>query len=1010
MPDAGFGKFQNRFRALLKPIQMLYRILLLNLLLLAFLPQKTTASFRLDRQGIIPEEPSAVGIRVYGFDDGLTATTLYGVNTDRRGFVWINTNDGLFRYDGTRFYSHSPLSGNEVILTQTLNDTLLLAFSFDNSIDLINTVFPGRSSRVSVPDSLRLSAFAMSGYLSGDTLYIGTSDGRILRRAGTRWDESLTTNLPARIHVLSSEGDLLIAGSSGGTIILDKYTGELISRDSEIRSFGKPSFNNGVWQPVFDGIARFGTKGLETIYTYAELGITTEVSQVLWVSEQEFWIGLQGGGIRIFKTNETGAVIERIQLLNDINFTGLALGQNGTVWATSMNQGLFRFEPWFNLPRQKTSINDSPLGEVIRADSQTGSGQLIATRFNGLFFRNEGTEMWRKIFDERLEYIRWLNNESLLLSAVNNLFFLNPAGQPNPINIYLGDNLLYPAPIKQTHLREGHLAIASATSSVVIDADGDVLFFQLNRSSAIALTNDNMLINGKPNNLELVDLSSGTLIWEAAYRVNDIQPLDETRFLVMTASNGLLIFDTEAREIFQIVDIPGVSWNRAMPLGDDHFGVTGSMGFFIIQTKDLLGIKHDNTSAPNFFEIPLRPFGSGQTVRHATKSPDQLLISTGNGLIAFPWESIPELNPRPELRISRVLVGNREAEYNGMLELGENESLLTVELALTGAYNPLRYEILFGQDSQETRNAISQPQVQLAQIPAGSGTLHFTLSDRLTGTAVSELTLRIYKPPYWWETTFGRAMLAVALLFFGGLVVLLIQKKVQQRRLKRYEQADMMRKLERIAVTQLLTSHYMFNALTTIRTLTRRSSQEAIDYIGKFSRVIRALVDRSFDIDTDMASELEWVDDYLALEATNRGFEINFEKHIESGLDTSVIGLPSFTLQPIFENALVYGHKPEGKLYLRLDARTSEHFLEIKVTNSYLPGDVMHAEPNPESEGQPEADSIDKRSVGLELMQNRILNWSMLHQSPIADTAILNSRNTTTEWVTTICLPLIQLD
>ena len=50
------------------------------------------------------------GFQMYGTEHGLTNLTVFALHQDARGFLWVSTEGGLFRYDGDRFqasFGHS---------------------------------------------------------------------------------------------------------------------------------------------------------------------------------------------------------------------------------------------------------------------------------------------------------------------------------------------------------------------------------------------------------------------------------------------------------------------------------------------------------------------------------------------------------------------------------------------------------------------------------------------------------------------------------------------------------------------------------------------------------------------------------------------------------------------------------------------------------------------------------------------------------------------------------------
>ena len=49
--------------------------------------------------------------QLYGQTDGLTNLTPVCMLQDHTGFLWVGTQNGLFRYDGTHFEAFTPAQG-----------------------------------------------------------------------------------------------------------------------------------------------------------------------------------------------------------------------------------------------------------------------------------------------------------------------------------------------------------------------------------------------------------------------------------------------------------------------------------------------------------------------------------------------------------------------------------------------------------------------------------------------------------------------------------------------------------------------------------------------------------------------------------------------------------------------------------------------------------------------------------------------------------------------------------
>src|SRR5205085_1064192 len=49
----------------------------------------------------VPAQPVIPRFQTLGVNEGLSQSSVYGIQQDKAGFIWIGTADGLNRYDGT---------------------------------------------------------------------------------------------------------------------------------------------------------------------------------------------------------------------------------------------------------------------------------------------------------------------------------------------------------------------------------------------------------------------------------------------------------------------------------------------------------------------------------------------------------------------------------------------------------------------------------------------------------------------------------------------------------------------------------------------------------------------------------------------------------------------------------------------------------------------------------------------------------------------------------------------
>ena len=116
--------------------------------------------------------------------------------------------------------------------------------------------------------------------------------------------------------------------------------------------------------------------------------------------------------------------------------------------------------------------------------------------------------------------------------------------------------------------------------------------------------------------------------------------------------------------------------------------------------------------------------------------------------------------------------------------------------------------------------------------------------------------------------------------------------------------------------------HFLFNVLNAVQGLIYSNQKnKATDYLGKFSDLMRKILDSSDKNEVTIEKEFETIDLYVSLEKAR--FEDDFEYKISfpENVDLSQYKIPSMIIQPFVENAIKHGlmHK-EGPKRLEIKA------------------------------------------------------------------------------------------
>ncbi|HAP58157.1 MAG TPA: hypothetical protein DCR93_01125 [Cytophagales bacterium] len=138
------------------------------------------------------------------------------------------------------------------------------------------------------------------------------------------------------------------------------------------------------------------------------------------------------------------------------------------------------------------------------------------------------------------------------------------------------------------------------------------------------------------------------------------------------------------------------------------------------------------------------------------------------------------------------------------------------------------------------------------------------------------------------------------------------------------------------ALRAQLNPHFIYNSLASIQNyILNHDRKDANDFLTRFSRLIRNILDQSDKPITTVAEEFEALRDYLEIEKLRMGDNFDYELFIHPDLDAHEAYMPSMLIQIFAENALWHGLSPkEGHRQLRILAEPANDGLIIIVEDN----------------------------------------------------------------------------
>lgn len=193
---------------------------------------------------------------------------------------------------------------------------------------------------------------------------------------------------------------------------------------------------------------------------------------------------------------------------------------------------------------------------------------------------------------------------------------------------------------------------------------------------------------------------------------------------------------------------------------------------------------------------------------------------------------------------------------------------------------------------------------------------------------VLQITIR---PPWyltWWFMTLAGAIFVSSLYALYKIRVARIQEKAEAQRKEaefkqkeaefRQRQAEdkqQMAENETAILRLQMNPHFIFNSMNSINAyILKKDIDTASDYLGRFARLMRMILDFAAKPFIPIADEIELLKLYLDTEAMRFENKFSYTFDIDESIDPDDVVLPTMILQPFVENAILHGiaNKPEA--------------------------------------------------------------------------------------------------
>ena len=275
------------------------------------------------------------------------------------------------------------------------------------------------------------------------------------------------------------------------------------------------------------------------------------------------------------------------------------------------------------------------------------------------------------------------------------------------------------------------------------------------------------------------------------------------------------------------------------------------------------------------------------------------------------------------------------------------ENKITIKTGIIDYYSRgksnIRYKLEVNKQPSAWQYAPDYYTIRYEELPPGNYTLVIQAANPSNEFVGPEKRLLIHISPAFWNTWWFRI---ACLLFIAGSIYIFTGLRLQQkfrRQLERSEKekqlADLRQKtieLEMQALRAQMNPHFIFNSLNSInRFILQNNRTEASEFLTKFSKLVRMILQNSQASLITLESELECLNLYLAMEALRFNYHFVYKMSVAEDIDAEVLKVPPLILQPYVENAIWHGlmHKEE-KGQLDIEVTEENNYLYFRIADN----------------------------------------------------------------------------
>ncbi len=872
--------------------------------------------------------------------EGLPSMEVYNMLQDKRGFMWLGTDNGVCRYDGKRFttFFHPKQKGKAFsflredikgriwfvnfsgqifyIENDKMNLFTLFEKEFKSSFPVIEFDSKGQLWIASIGNPLFCYKETPSGWIKIKKFNLGRANANM---AIDEQDNILLVDFSNGYTSISAEGKVVKIANKPESVGLIRYIPPL-------KSFC--SFKRSV--PVVFNITRNQSLSVESKANVGSKG--DFISDIYIPDSTQLWITTYNG-VYIYQ-KQNNKFTEQISLLPDHAVSGVLKDREGNYWISTLKSGIYilpSLQLWA-ATKENSYMSDS---RVFRM-ALTHNKELFLAHGNGSIsvFNTRTKQFVKEIvfpLKKDIEDIRFnASNNELYVSCVKTFVYGISSGK-------IVDPGLSHSSVKRYDFDEvGNILIATSFGTYLLDyrnslqkslwyvkysqgitREGNqrMIQFTTQRSTSCLINKqDSTIWAGTTNGLLFYHNNiAQELLWKGTDKIfaTDMEQSKDGTIWVSTVQQGLFAI-RKRKVVLHLTKSNGLRSDFIRTLS-----VSGNQLWFATER----GVQSYNEGNGKITSFTTDDGLITNDVLDILQHDSIVYLATSKGFQWFDTDKVQPNKVRPLIYITGFAIQDKDTQLtnNFVLPYFQNNITFRFNGFSFKSGKALRYSYrLLGLDTSWFNASSEVTFARYPSLPAGDYTFEVKAinADGYESETPGSVSFIIEKP-YWQSWWFY----LLAFLVTTGIVSVIflirirsIRKRNEDERIK----ADLalekskveqdLRSSQLVSLKAQMNPHFVFNALNSIQEYIMLNEKTlANTYLGKFADLMRMTLDISSRQEVSLEEEIKLLNLYLELEALRFEEKFSYAISIEHNVQQSSIYLPPMLIQPYIENAIKHG-------------------------------------------------------------------------------------------------------